>query len=130
MASYSFGDRTLKLIVIPVGLAVLLILAARAFGPVRPLQDVVAGRLSRDGVHAEPSENNPIPSSRIAAISWEINNREVYVSMSPRGSNGSVAKRMEFDGIKADLLADDFAGSKWVFPCRFNTCFSTMDRWT
>jgi hypothetical protein len=60
-------------------------------------------------------------NSRIAEISWAIDNRDVYVSLSPQGSHGAVSKSTQFSGIPANLLEEDLGGSTWVFPCNFNT---------
>jgi hypothetical protein len=76
-------------------LFLLSILLARAFGPVRPLQDVVIERLRRNGIAAGISENNPLSSSRIAQVSWTINNRDLDVGLSPGWTSDPVLETTE-----------------------------------
>ena len=119
-------NRILRFPAILICVALLMILMARVFGPVRPLQDVVSQRLSRDGVHSGPSQENQWWKSRIAEISWAIDNRDVYISLSPQGSHGAVSKSTQFSGIPADLLENDLG--TWVFPCNFNTLLFNYGR--
>lgn len=114
------SGRAWLLLAIPLGLAVLLILVCRAFGPVQPLQNVVVERLTSNGRSAGISQENPLASSRVAEASVEIENSDVYVTLSSQRTS-SISKYVQFGDINAELLADTRGGSTWQMPCSFST---------
>ena len=117
----SFRNPLIKAFSALAALLLLSILLARAFGPVRPLQNVVIERLRRNGVAAGISQDNPLSSSRIAEVSWTRNNRDVHVSLSPGWTSGPVLETTEFNGIRTERLATKLAIPTWAFSCSFNT---------
>jgi hypothetical protein len=71
-------------------------------------------------VRAGIADHNPLANSRVAAISWEIDGREVYVNVYQGDVQQTVVEKRTFGSIPADSLAVDY-GSTWRFKCKLNS---------
>jgi hypothetical protein len=109
----------------------LLVMAARTFGPVRALENLVVDRLGDDG-HAGVAEQNPMWNSRIALVSWQIDEETVLVSVheSRRRPSDKVIKTQSFGGVQAQLVPSIPPEEAWRFQCDLNSVlfdYGTME---
>ena len=108
-----------------IGLA--LVMAARTFGPMRPLDDVVIGRLNEGGA-ASFHDHQPEISRHDASVFWEVNGNSVYLSVNkpaqPQAgieTEEAIEKTQTLRGIKADLLLVNPSTHAWRFECEVNS---------
>lgn len=116
----SLNRRLLLILGSIVALLVLLLVTARTLGPVWPLESLVSARLSHDGVPAGIADHNPMANSRAAAISWQIDGRDVYVNVYQGDAQQTVVEKRTFGSVLADSLDVDY-GSTWRFRCKLNS---------
>lgn len=97
-----------------------LVMAARTFGPVRPLDDVVLGRLS-DGGPASFHDHQPEISPLDASVFWEVGGESVFVSVYKPDQPQEAIETRTLGDIKADLLLINPSTRAWRFDCKLNS---------